>query len=362
LVVLSSIGERGYVHRFAQAGFSAVLSKPAHQSHMLETLAHVVDAFNKGRRSGLVSIEGNLVSETAAEQHELAEGGEFSELVGQRILLVEDNRTNRAMAQEMLEDMGCVVATAENGEIGVEAVQEGSYDLILMDCQMPVMDGFESTGRIRHLEATGKLGNRTCIVALTANAMKGDKEKCLASGMDDYLAKPVRKRELQGMLEKWLLDKDVAETKEVKEEIKEGAKENPLLLPETVEKDGEETPFLDQEILSEARDMMKARFPDMVKFYLEDSASYLKAIRGGLDESDPQKIISSAHTIKSSSRQLGAILVSEIAKDIEAIAREIVNDDGGDMTVIAQKLEQLIRHFEQTEANLKKYLGTLNTG
>ena len=360
LVVLTSTGERGYIHRFTQAGFSAVMTKPVHQSQLLETLAHVFDAYENGRRAGLISVEGNLVSDKKTQQ---AGEEDFSGLVGQRLLLVEDNRTNRIMAEEMLEGMGCIANSAENGEIALEILKEAGFDLIIMDCQMPVMDGFDCTGRIRHLEVTGKLSKRTPIIALTANAMKGDREKCLAAGMDDYLAKPVRRIELQKMLEKWLLDKDGEKAEEPEEEIIQEEQQKPAEQPQRSsgpDINDEKFPVLDEEILREARDMMQARFPDMVRFFLEDSASYLKTIRSGLEEKDAQKIITPAHTIKSSSKQLGAILVSETAKDIEASARNIANDNSGDMDMLSQKLNQLVAHLEQTETRLKQYLETLN--
>ncbi len=362
LIVLTSVGRHGHIHRFSESGFSAVLTKPTYQADMLKTIHQVLNSFNKGSCHGLISIEGNLLSEKSAEKFKKGEGTDFSELIGERILLIEDNRTNRLMAQEMLEDMGCIASVAENGEIGVEMLKESSFDLILMDCQMPVMDGFETTGRIRHLETTGKLSTRTSIVALTANTMKGDKEKCLRSGMDDYLSKPIRKYELQVMLEKWLLDKNEGSAGIEKEtDLKEDQKnsEKGISIPSVEETEEDIFPILNEEILSEACHMMKKRFPDMIKFYLEDTTSYLKTIRGGLDESDIEKIIAPAHTIKSSSKQIGAILVSEIAKDIEVIARDISNDNGGDMAVISEKLEELTLHFKKTKMDLKKYLDSL---
>ena len=367
LVVLTSTGERGYVHRFTQAGFSAIITKPVHQSQLLEILAHVFDAYEEGRRTGLISIEGNLVLEKKAQQ---AGEEDFSELVGQRLLLVEDNRTNRMMTTEMLENMGCIVKSAENGENALEVLKEASFDLIIMDCQMPVMDGFDCTGRIRHLEVTGKLSKRTPITALTANAMKGDREKCLAAGMDDYLAKPVRRIELQKMLEKWLLDKDETHAEEAEpEEQQEDIKKTPEELvvedaqtPAETEIDGQAFPILNKDVLKETHDMMKTGFPDMVRFFLEDSASHLKTIRSDIDEKDTQKIITPARAIKSSGRQLGAILVSETAKDIEATVRNIDADNSSDMDMLSQKLDRLASHLEQTETRLKQYLEALNKG
>jgi two-component system sensor histidine kinase/response regulator len=119
-----------------------------------------------------------------------------------RVLLVEDNAINREVALAMLETLGCEVETAEDGASAVEAASRGRFDVILMDCQMPGMDGFTATRRIRELEA-GR-GPRTPIVALTANAMTGDRERCLAAGMDDFVAKPVELEHLEAKLAAWL--------------------------------------------------------------------------------------------------------------------------------------------------------------
>ena len=120
-----------------------------------------------------------------------------------KVLLVEDNSINRAMAKEMLKGLGFVVTSAINGKIGVEKAQENEFDLILMDCQMPEMDGFEATKAIRELQEQEKI-KPTPIIALTANAMKGDRELCIKAGMDDYITKPVKKDTLQTSIAKWI--------------------------------------------------------------------------------------------------------------------------------------------------------------
>jgi CheY-like chemotaxis protein len=126
-----------------------------------------------------------------------------SVLVGAtRVLLAEDNEINQLLAVTLLTQRGCVVTVANNGQEAFEHVQRGTFDLVLMDCQMPELDGYGATGAIRAWEAEGGRA-RLAIVAMTANAMAGDREKCLEAGMDDYLTKPVRKAALEAMLQKW---------------------------------------------------------------------------------------------------------------------------------------------------------------
>jgi CheY-like chemotaxis protein/HPt (histidine-containing phosphotransfer) domain-containing protein len=117
------------------------------------------------------------------------------------VLLAEDNAVNQRVASLMLKKLGLAVEIANNGREAVEAAQHGSFDLILMDCQMPEMDGFAATGAIRTTEA----GRRVPIVAMTANALAGDREACLAAGMDDYMTKPVEQARLAAIIERWLV-------------------------------------------------------------------------------------------------------------------------------------------------------------
>ncbi len=134
-----------------------------------------------------------------------AEANSVPRFASKNIMLVEDNRVNREYALEMLEGFGCQVATANNGREAIEIAHKYSFDLILMDCQMPEMDGFEATRAFRKLAAEGMVQDAP-IIALTANAMKGDRDKCLAAGMQDYLAKPIRKDTLVQLLQHYLID------------------------------------------------------------------------------------------------------------------------------------------------------------
>jgi CheY-like chemotaxis protein len=124
-----------------------------------------------------------------------------SRYVTARILVVEDNRTNQKVAQKMLEGLGYTADLQANGQLGVEAHAAAPYDLILMDCQMPVMDGYEASRAIRALSGEAR---HVPIIALTANALEGDRERCLAAGMNDYLTKPLKRERLRTALEQWL--------------------------------------------------------------------------------------------------------------------------------------------------------------
>ncbi len=150
------------------------------------------------------------------------------EFPGVRILLVEDNRINREFALEIFNGMACEVQIAENGQVAVDKCQREPFDIVFMDCQMPVMDGYEATAAIRQLMADGTVPHRP-IVALTANAMLGDREKCLEAGMDDFLTKPVKSAELATAIRRWV-SADRLETKADATEAQHANLVNPTVL------------------------------------------------------------------------------------------------------------------------------------
>jgi PAS domain S-box-containing protein len=191
LVALSSAGQRGDGRRMAGAGFAAYLVKPVRESHLYDALSAAWGARGVGNRHGLIT------SHRLRESRNRRTGP--NPLAGMRILLVEDNLVNQRVAVRMLEKLDCQVEVAANGRIGLDCLQHGQFDIVLMDCQMPEMDGFEATRRIRGLADARA---RIPIVAMTANAMQGDRERCLEAGMDDYLAKPARLDTLRQTLER----------------------------------------------------------------------------------------------------------------------------------------------------------------
>ncbi len=194
LIIMTSAGGQGFVRRMASAGLSAYLSKPVYARHLRDTIATVWYAWNNGEREGLITAE-TLRTRMKVES--------LTRFEGARILLAEDNRVNQGFAVEILEGLGVAVELAANGAEAVDKAMANRYDLVLMDCQMPVMDGFEAT---RAIIARAKAGDiaEVPVVALTASDLKGDRELCLEAGMCDYVTKPMRKADLAHVLSKWL--------------------------------------------------------------------------------------------------------------------------------------------------------------
>jgi signal transduction histidine kinase/DNA-binding response OmpR family regulator len=183
VILLSSIGAFAGTEEMRAKGFAAALTKPVRQRHLLDVLAGVL-AGTTGVRAASRTAE----SEVTAE-------------LGLRILLAEDNEVNQKVALRMLARLGCQAEAVRDGHDAVAAVECGTYDAVLMDVQMPGMDGFEATATIRKREAAS--GRHLPIIAMTAHAMQGDRDRCLAAGMDDYISKPVRLSDLARVLASW---------------------------------------------------------------------------------------------------------------------------------------------------------------
>ncbi len=228
-----------------------------------------------------------------------------------RVLVVEDDATNQKLARAMLGKAGRQAELAGNGQEAVQVAAEGEFDVIFMDCQMPEMDGFAATREIRRRELEQRRP-RTPIIAMTANALEGDRERCLEAGMDDYLAKPIKRSQLEEMLKKWegqpiLTDRSGAEP----------------MTPTTME---EQRAAVDAATIEELRDIMEDAFAELVHTYLQDAPDRLSAMQRAVDARDPEALRGPAHTLKSSSANLGALHLSELAKSLELLGRSGTTD------------------------------------
>ncbi|HQV11841.1 MAG TPA: response regulator [Nitrospira sp.] len=242
-----------------------------------------------------------------------------------RLLLVEDTPVNREVATGMLDILGYTVHAVENGRLALEAVARERFDLILMDCQMPDMDGFTATAAIRQQERHAGGSHRVPIIALTANAMDGDRTRCLAAGMDDYLAKPFTAAQLRTVLTHWLTlptaDSTIPHTPSQIAPCESTQKRT----PSATEMD------IDKTAWDAIRSLQRPGRPDILAkvltTYLNDSRMLVEDIRAAVEARDPGTLATAAHRLKSSSAQLGVLATAAHCKELEHLGRVACLDD-----------------------------------
>ncbi len=238
------------------------------------------------------------------------------------ILLVEDSQFNQLVAVRMLQKLGCSVDVADSGAKAIEYFSGGRYDLVFMDCQLPGMDGYEATRRIRELEGPDR---RTPIVAMTANAMAGSRETCLAAGMDDYLSKPITQKAVQAILEKYCSHRRLCVSREQAESVREVQSDN-ARDDLTVWNVDEVIEYVDHDI-----DLLRTLAGDFLE-YVDTSLDELKA---ALVNSDVKQAEIKAHAIKGMAANIGGGTVREIASAIEKLAK------GGELNACQKRIELL---------------------
>lgn len=280
----------------------------------------VVDSKDQG-------LPDNVFALPAKEKTDLKE---FSH---KKLLLVEDNKVNQKVTLGILKKLSLSADVAENGKEAVAKVKEGDYDLIFMDCQMPIMNGYDATDLIRQYE---KETNRSHvpIVAMTANAMPGDKEKCFVAGMDDYLSKPIDKTLFKETLFKWLNINN-----EHNNEVYTMSNEN----------DSGQSSVLDASVLEELRAIMEDEFAEILQIYLDESVSLMSDIHNGFNE-ESDSLLRAVHTLKSSSNNVGGTVLGEVAARMEALVKD------NDIETAKTHLNELQDVFTKTHSHIKKYM------
>ena len=233
-----------------------------------------------------------------------------------RVLLVEDNPVNLMVGQRLLGVLGTHCDSATNGEAALLRMQASRYDLVLMDCQMPVMDGYTATRRWREHEAATGASRRLPIIAMTANAMAGDRQKCLDAGMDDYLAKPVTRGELERCLEHW---RQADRQGETSQSASAAAAPAGVVAPAPASEPA--GPVLDMGVIDELRSMLGNEVDRLIEVFLDDTPKLIAALETAAVGPDYDTLRNAAHTLKSSSANLGAVALSAAAKKVEHGAR-----------------------------------------
>jgi signal transduction histidine kinase/DNA-binding response OmpR family regulator len=257
-----------------------------------------------------------------------------------RVLVVEDNPVNQQVAQAMLEAMGCSVDVAGDGRAALEAIAHTAYDLVLMDCQMPIMDGYQATAEIRRLEAKDPSGRRLPIFALTARVVEDDRERCLDAGMDDFLSKPFKREALAELLRRWMV-------------LASGAAGAGSADANPSAASGEGDP-LDRATLDAIRALQMPGRPcvlaSVVQAYFDSSPELLGELCDAAETLDAEALHRAAHTLKSSSRNVGARALGDLCERLEAQGRE------GDVSGAKDRVEEIAAEHARAVAALRDEL------
>ncbi|MCP3872003.1 MAG: response regulator [Desulfobacteraceae bacterium] len=346
LVMLTSIGLRGDAQEARRKGLAAFLSKPVRKSELKNVLSAVMTNSSETDESQLVT------------RHSIAE---TKVLIPGKILLAEDTLVNQEVAREMIENSGCHVDIVNNGTQALNAFLKNQYDIILMDCQMPEMDGYQATKEIRNTEKETPENKQKHIpiIALTAHAMKGDKEKCLSSGMDDYLSKPFSMDQMLLILQRWLPRKSCL-TKDKRLSCDNSSAIDPVQdLSDVSEKEQTNIPpiqaekgkqIIDPKALDNIRVLQQPDKPDMVSkiinIYLNESPKLIKTIHQAISDGDTNNMREAAHSLKSSSANVGALSVSNYSKQLEDIGK------AGSIENASQLLSEIETGYEEAQTTL----------
>ncbi len=303
IIMLTSVGAYGDIQMSKDVGIDLYLTKPVRQRDLYAAILSVIkDPDVQSADAVAIALPENKTSEKSYD-------------FGLHVLVVEDNTTNQIVATMMLRKLGCVVQIAGNGAQAIELLGKTAYDLIFMDCQMPVMDGFQATRKIRQLERQANEKMHTPIIALTANALLGDRNQCIEAGMDDYLSKPFQLEQMASTIGRWFKESPPA-------------KKQPLVQSHSVAvacegtgKIEEGAGLLDDSVLESIRQLQMDDEPDLlsevIRAYIHDTDMIILSLDNAQAEKDIKTLKLHAHTLKSSSANVGALLLSVAAKRLE---------------------------------------------
>ncbi len=349
LIMVSSMGTRGDAARLKNIGFAAYLTKPIKQSQLYDCLAATVGMFKEKERSRDTAI---------ITRYSLADDKKRRV----RILLAEDDLTNQKVALNILKKFGYWADAVSNGQEVLGALEKHPYDIILMDIQMPVMDGYAATARIRRLELESlrvksseknsggapapcfpylEKSKRIPIIAMTAHAMKGDRERCIAAGMDDYTPKPINPQELLEKIEKWT----GAERNTSGSGTENGVPKNVA----QSDSKGETHPLDFEKALERVmgdKDFLKM----LLEGFIQELPDQIESIKAAIMAMDASLLTEQAHKIKGAAANLSACDISDAAKSLEQIGRSRNIDQADEiLTVLVKESKRLAEFIEQAK-------------
>lgn len=318
LIMLTSTNQRDEVQWALKIGFSAYLVKPVKASRLLDTIMTILESRSESEHLNPKVIK--HLSHSQQFQH-ISESTSKSKL---RILLAEDNLVNQKVALKQLQSLGYDADVAANGKEVLELLEKIPYNLILMDCQMPILDGFETTREIHcWQESTFASGRRPVVIAMTANAMKQDQQMCLDAGMDDYLSKPVNKELLAAVLERW---------------------SQVILTPQPIVFKTDNILLdlpIDWEHLHQLSEYDSEFELELLQMFVEDTQLHITATKAAITAHDFQQLAKEAHHLKGTSANLGATTMYRAAEQLEQLA--LTQDNQGTMQLILELEESINR-------------------
>ncbi|MCX6899578.1 MAG: response regulator [Verrucomicrobia bacterium] len=326
LVMLSSAGQRHLTPEIREAGFAACLSKAVYASQLIQTVADAWRSITKG-------------------SHVPVKPRPLLPVIRARVLVAEDNVANQKVAARLLEKLGCRVDVAATGAEAVRLLRLLSYDIVFMDCQMPEMDGYEATREIRRQKG---LNRKVPIVAMTANAMAGDREGCLAAGMDDYVAKPVELEQIVEVLKRWVrlrVESEQTEPAPTSSAAKASASGATATQTGSSAVDAEAIARLRELSEGDPQEFLK----DLLGTYITDTSKRLIALQKNAADGNARELMRAAHAIKGSSLNVGANLLADYCQQVEEIAAT------GSLDGTAKLVAQIEREFERVKTELNGF-------
>lgn len=321
MIMITFVGQRGDISMLQDIGFAAYLNKPVKQSLLHKSLQKI---FNRALPEAKESESNNIITKFSITEEESQQS---------RILLVEDSEMNKRLASVYLKKMGYDVETASDGKESLDRLAKKNFDLVLMDVQMPIMNGIQATKVIRSGEDPN-IDHKVPIIAITANAMSQDRKLCMNAGMNDYLSKPFKPEDLQSMLEKYLGNRNIRK--------KQKRKNDRSSIP---------SKYYDKKALLDRIDGDIDLFRQLIALFVQEVPNQIKQIKLAIKANDPERITLFAHTIKGSAYNIRAMELKQIAFDIEQAGKS------SDIHLAASKVEALDNIFEKLNTELRQVTG-----
>ena len=322
LLMMTSLGRRDDA-AIREAGVELCLTKPVKQSQLFDCLATLTGEH-------LIAEPPQPRAAQAAPKNVLRARADHV-----RILVAEDNVVNQRVALRQLDRLGYTADAVANGLEVLDALERIPYDLVFMDCQMPEMDGYQATKEIRRREGDSR---RTTIIAMTANALDGDRERCIAAGMDDYVSKPVKRQTLSAAIERWTVDRSA-----------HGKTDDSAEPSQDI--DADSANVIDPSVIDELRSLQSATDPDffnhLIDLFIEETPHRLAAIADAVTAMNAKALAQEAHALKGSSAHLGATRMDALCEILEEQGR------AGSLNGASAILPVLVEEFDRVRKALE---------